>query len=40
MGEFNGKQGLLPASFVEGLQSESSSIIQASDKEKEQTKVC
>lgn len=39
MGECNGKRGLFPASFVEGLQNESSSTIQTSGKDIEQ-KVC
>lgn len=40
MGEYNGKQGLFPASFVEVVQSESISETSAYGKKKEQTKVC
>ena len=38
-GECHGKQGLFPASFVEGLQSESSTV-ETSVIKKESTEVC
>ena len=40
MGECNGKRGLFPASFVEGLQAESPSTIQTPGKDIKQNKVC
>ena len=40
MGECNGKRGLFPASFVNGLHNESPLTIQTSSREMQQNKVC